>query len=130
MTFATSTSRWEKKGSHGILKNQASRRKFLSDTSHRIRFVYLPKHSSWLNQVETFFGIVNRKVIRRGNFPSVENLINKLKAFIDYYNQTMAHPFTWTYTGKPVTTTPRRNYCPPHRKPKPRSNANPETLSP
>ncbi len=107
---------WEKKGKHGILKNQASRREFLSDRSHRIRFVFLPKHSSWLNQIETVFGIIMRKVVRRGNFPSVENLEDKLRQFLDYYNKTMAHPFNWTYTGKPMQPSKRAEYSPPHRR--------------
>lgn len=99
----------------GILKNQVTRRKFLSDPSHRIRFVYLPKHCSWLNQIEIVFGVMQRKVIRRGNFTSVENLNGKLNAFVEYYNRTMAHPFDWRYTGKPVRRD-RRNFCPPHRR--------------
>jgi len=81
--------------------------------------VYLPKHTSWLNQIETVFGIIMRKVVRRGNFPSVDNLEEKLKEFIDYYNQTMAHPFQWTYTGKPLGKKKRTHYCPPHRRRKP-----------
>lgn len=92
-----------------------SRKKFLSDPSHRIRFVYLPKHSSWLNQIEVFFGIVHRKLIRKGNFTSVADLESQLKQFIEYYNNTMAHPFTWTYTGKPTERTPRARFVPPHR---------------
>lgn len=107
-----------KKGQRGILKNQASRRAFLSNRSHRIRFVYLPKHSSWLNQIETVFGIIMRKVVRRGNFRSVENLEDKLRQFLDYYNATMAHPFRWTYTGKPLENPKRTEYCPPHRRQK------------
>ena len=103
------------KGVSGILKNQASRREFLSDKSHRIRFVFLPKHSSWLNQIETVFGIIMRKVVRRGNFTSVADLNAKLIAFIAYYNETMAHPFNWTYTGKPLKTH-RPDFCPPHRR--------------
>lgn len=98
------------------MKNQASRKAFLSDRSHRIRFVYLPKHSSWLNQIETVFGIIMRKVVRRGNFSSVENLEDKLRQFLDYYNATMAHPFDWTYTGKPLAKPKRTEYCPPHRR--------------
>ena len=59
-----------KKGVRGVLKSQKSRQEFLSELNHRIRFVYLPKHTSWLNQIEVIFGVVMRKVIRRGNFKS------------------------------------------------------------
>jgi transposase len=79
-----------------------TRQEFLSDPSHGVRFVYTPKHSSWMNQVEIVFGIVMRKVIRRGNFTSVEDLRNKILAFIDYFNQVFARPFKWTYTGRPL----------------------------
>lgn len=79
-----------------------TRQEFLSELSHRIRFVYTPKHSSWLNQIEIVFGIVMRKVIRRGNFTSPEDLRHKILAFIDYFNQVFARPFNWTYTGRPL----------------------------
>jgi transposase len=79
-----------------------TRQEFLSDLTHRIRFVSTPKHSSWMNQVEIVFGIVMRKVIRRGNFTSVEDLRNKILAFIDSFNQVFARPFNWTYTGRPL----------------------------
>jgi transposase len=91
-----------KKGVRGVLKSVASRQAFLSESSHRIRFVYLPKHSSWLNQIEVIFGVIMRKVIRRGSFTSVEDLRTKLLNFIAYFNRVFAKPFRWTYTGRPL----------------------------
>jgi transposase len=91
-----------RKGHSGILKSMESRRKFLSDRGHRVRFVYLPKHTSWLNQIEIVFGIVSRRVMRRGNFKSLEDLKERLLDFIDYFNRTFAKPFQWNYTGRRV----------------------------
>jgi DDE superfamily endonuclease len=94
----------------------ASRAEFLSEIHHRIRFVYLPKHSSWLNQIEIVFGIVHRKLLRGGTFTSVADLQSQLRQFLDYYNTTMAHPFAWTYTGKPVQKQRRSRFVAPHRR--------------
>ena len=90
-----------KKGHSGILSSQDTRKQFLETESHSIRFLYTPKHCSWLNQIECWFSILVRRVLnKRASFASVAALEERIRQFIDYYNEHLAKPFRWTFDGK------------------------------
>ena len=83
------------------LKTGRQRRAFLSGGCARHVVHFTPKHGSWLNQIEIWFGVLSRRVLRRGDFASVEDLTRKILEYMAYYNRHFAHPYEWTYTGQP-----------------------------
>jgi len=72
--------------------NQRHRRRF--------NFVFTPKHASWVNQIELWFSILQRRVIRYGQFGSRSALSASIESFIAHWNRHEAHPFRWTFRGR------------------------------
>jgi transposase len=96
------------KGLERRLRTGKQRRAFLTAGCGRHVVHFTPKHGSWLNQIEIWFGVLSRRVLRRGDFTSVEDLARKILAYLAYYNTHFAHPYEWTYTGKPGASGAKR----------------------
>ena len=89
------------KGKQGILKNMESRAEFLESPEHRIRFAFTPRHSSWMNQIEIWFGTLSRQLLSERSYVSTKALDASIRKYIRQYNVT-AMPYKWTYTGMPL----------------------------
>jgi transposase len=90
---------------HLIMDNGASHvakatRAWLADHP-RFQVHHTPKHASWLNQIELFFSILTRRLLKHGEFASRQDLVTKIMRFIETHNRT-ARPFAWTYDGSPL----------------------------
>jgi hypothetical protein len=86
----------------GGLNTAKARRQWLSDPEHKHVFHFTPVHGSWLNQVEMFFSVLTRKLLKRDDFASAEAFAQRLLQWLDYYNREWAHPYKWTYAGTPL----------------------------
>jgi len=68
----------------------------------KVTLHFTPTYSSWLNQVEIWFNILTKDVVKGGIWTSSDQLVDQLMEYIKTYNDTRAKPFQWTYTGKPL----------------------------
>lgn len=105
LSFLAQILRWVPRGPVVIITDNISTRTGADAKSWlaahpRVRFVFTPRHGSWLNQVEIWFGILTSKAIRHRSFESLRALERAIYRFAGYWNDTLAHPFNWTYSGK------------------------------
>jgi len=82
------------------LDSKEKRQEWLMNSDKKIVFRFTPKHGSWLNMVEIWFGIMNQKCIKHNSFNSVEDLVKYIREFIETWNTHYAHPFNWNYKGE------------------------------
>ena len=78
-----------------VMCTRKTRRAWLEETGRSVTFCFTPRHASWLNPIETWFGVLSRKVLRRGSFASVEELDLRILNFLEYYNRKLAHPYRY-----------------------------------
>ena len=88
---------WDNGSSHTSKKTRA----WLA-AHPRFHVHHTPKHASWLNQVEIFFSTLTRRVLRRGQFASRDDLAEHIDAFVLAYDEHDAKPYRWTYDGTPL----------------------------
>ncbi|WP_324669939.1 IS630 family transposase [Geochorda subterranea] len=81
---------------------QARWSRFNARHGGKFEFVYTPRHASWVNQVEIFFSILQRRCLKHGDFHSAEELRERVLAFIARWNTEEGHPFHWTFRGYPM----------------------------
>jgi len=86
--------------SENDLKTKKQRVSFLERNDKRVVFHFLPTHASWLNQIEIWLNILEKKVIRNGDFSSTTDMVNKIMRYMELEWNPKAHPFQWTYKGK------------------------------
>jgi hypothetical protein len=84
------------------LKTGKDRRSWLGEPEHKHVFHFTPVHGSWLNQIELFFSVLSRKLLKRDDFASAEAFVERLARWLDHYNKEWAHPYRWTYAGTPL----------------------------
>ncbi|HMG17092.1 MAG TPA: IS630 family transposase [Gemmatimonadales bacterium] len=82
--------------------------RFNARHQNRFRFHYTPLHASWVNQVELWFGVLQRRCLQNGSFQSVQNLSMAVAAFVAYWNRQAKHPFRWSFTGFSVAAPPKQ----------------------
>lgn len=105
LSFLDQLLRWVPRGKIVIITDNISTRtgeaaKRWLEKHPRVRFVFTPKHGSWLNQVEIWFGILTSKALRHQSFADLRAVDRAIYRFARYWNDSLARPFNWTYTGR------------------------------